>query len=373
MFAIDLPLCGAQISFLFLLGLGAVVGVLGGFFGVGGGWIVTPCLNIFGLPMTHAVGTGLGCIMGMTCVSSWEHRKRGNIDVRLGLIIGLTMIVGVQFGKKLMMALDQAGKADPVVRGLYIVFLLGLGGFMLWDTFARGRAAESGESGEPSRKQAPLQRLQCRPMVRLPKTGIVVSLWPLLAIGLLAGFLSGILGVGGGFMLMPIMVYLIGVPTVVAVGSSLFCLLLSSPFGVLTYSGALTFIVEGCRELGLFRFLFEGAPLQTLLDTVRAEGRVEFVAAGIMILGAVVGAPIGVYASHVIKGRCLRCLYGVMIILGGVSVTFRQLGLERSARGTIMGAAGGMVCLIIVLTLVRRAAQLAEGPAGDPPTAPPAG
>ena len=320
-----------SIPLLFLVG--AVVGILGGFFGVGGGWIVTPVLNILGLPMTHAVGTGFAYIFGMSGVSAWKHRGHGNLEYRLGLIIGLSMIVGVKLGKMTMMALASGGNADVVVRWIYVVFLLGLGTFMLYETLrSAGREQASEVDSEdatgtatPGDNERPAlcQRLNLGPHIRLPKTGIRVSLPPLIVIGLFAGYMSGIMGVGGGFLLMPIMVYLVGVPTTVAVGTSLVCILLASPFGLFEYW---------------------------------REGFVAFPAAGAMVVGAVVGAPLGVWASKLLHGRWLRLMYAVMIILGGVSVVLKQVstmssvpGLDLASRIVILGAAGGMGVMILLM------------------------
>jgi uncharacterized membrane protein YfcA len=190
-----------------LFGLGACVGLLGGFFGFGGGWIITPCLNIFGMGMSMAVGTGFGYIMGMSMISTYKHRRHGNLELRLGLVIGLTMMVGVHLGKMLIIALDKGGQTEPIVRVLYIVLLLGLGIYMLKD------ALTVHEEDSKSGAKAPLQKFCRKPLVYLPKSDLSISLWPLLGIGLVTGFLAGLLGVGGGFMLVPSMVYLIGVPS----------------------------------------------------------------------------------------------------------------------------------------------------------------
>lgn len=311
------------ISMPLLLLLGAVVGILGGFFGVGGGWIVTPVLNILGLPMTHAVGTGFAYIFGMSGVSAWKHRGHGRLEYRLGVIVGLTMIAGVKFGKTTMMALASSGNADVVVRWIYVVFLVGLGGYMLHESLNADDLDEHQDGGERKGRVPLCQRLRLPPHVRMPKSGISVSLPPLMVIGFFAGYMSGIMGVGGGFLLMPIMVYLVGIPTTMAVGTSLLCILLASPFGLFEYA---------------------------------REDFVVFAVAGIMVLGAVAGAPLGVWASKHLHGRWLRFMYAVMIVLGGVSVVFKQFAgmfsspvFDIASRVVIFGAAGGMALMILVM------------------------
>jgi uncharacterized membrane protein YfcA len=268
--------------------------------------------------------------MGMAFISAWKHRRHGNLEFRLALSLGVPMMLGIQLGKITMMALDRSGAAGPAVRGIYVLLLWSLGVFMLQDSLRRDRDEENGDVADG--RGAPFQRCKWKPLLYLPASAIRVSVWPVAAVGAAVGFLSGMLGAGGGFVLMPTMVYLIGTPTIVAVGTSLMCLVLASPVGVLAYA---------------------------LLH------RVEFIAVGIMFGGALVGAPVGVYASHWVRGARLRLLYAVLIMLGGLSVLFRQLNLALAAKTTILGAAGGLAMLIIVLTLAarRRATAAADGQA----------
>ncbi len=354
MLSLQLSLSGCHMSVLLLVGLGAAVGLLGGFFGVGGGWIVTPALNVFGMPMPYAVATGLGYVFGMTCVSGWQHRKQGHMEGRLGLALGLSMIAGIRVGKQVMTALERLGRADPVVRTIYIVFLVGLGSLMLVDYVRSSRsAALSDEDEGVDRRRGWLRGIETRPLVHLPRSGITVSLWPLVGIGLGVGFLSGILGVGGGFVLMPIMVYVVGVPTGIAVGTSLLCLLIASPFAVLAYSGVGVFMAESVREMGLGAFLLTGADPRSLAEAVQRYGRVEFRASGLMIVGALIGSPIGVFAGNILQGRMLRLLYALMIIAGGIAVALKQFGAETLSRSLILFLAVGMCAVILLLTALR--------------------
>ncbi|NOY82666.1 MAG: sulfite exporter TauE/SafE family protein [Kiritimatiellaeota bacterium] len=350
MLSIHLSLADCHMSVLLLVGLGAAVGLLGGFFGVGGGWIVTPALNVFGLPMPYAVATGLGYVFGMTCVSGWQHRKYGHMDGRLGSVLGLSMIVGIRVGKQLMTVLEHLGRADPVVRAVYVVFLVGLGSLMLIDYVRTSHSAAPGEDDSTERRRGWLKGIHAGPLLRLPRSGITVSLWPLLGIGLGVGFLSGIMGVGGGFVLMPIMVYVVGTPTAVAVGTSLLCLLIASPFAVLAYSGVGAFVSESVRRVGLGAFLLTGVDPHLLVEAVHRYGRVEFTASGLMIVGALIGAPVGVFAGRVLHGRVLRLLYALMIIAGGIAVALKQFGAETASRSLILFLAVGMCAVILLLT-----------------------
>jgi len=336
---------------LLLIGLGAATGILGGFFGVGGGWVITPALNIFGLPMPYAVGTGLAYVFGMALISAWRHRRHGHTALRLAFGIGVPMMAGIQIGKVLVLHLERFGKADSTIRWVYILFLAGLGGAMILE-YMLGRR-KTGADEKASRANVPwLARIGWPPVIRMPVAGVDLSLWALMGAGLFTGVLAGVLGVGGGFLLMPMMVYLMGVPTVVAVGTSLVCLVISSPFGVITYSG----VLEWIQSAGSFHEVVRTATdWAALVDVFRRYGRVEFGAAGLMVLGAAAGAPVGVWASGLVHGRILRLLYAVMILLGGVSIALKQFGLHAAARLLILGIAVGMSVFIVAAGLVMAA------------------
>jgi len=311
MFEVYLPFTGAEFNVLVLVLLGLAVGVLAGFFGMGGGWIVTPVLNIFGFPMASAVGTELANITCQSGVATVKHRKMGNVDWVLGCTVGVAMMGGVELGKRLMMALDAKGNADPVVRWIYICFLGGLGCFVLWDYF-RGKRVDA--AGGDSRRIGPLTRIHLAPMLRLRSCGLRVSLWVLIGLGIGIGFLAGIMGCGGGFALVPSFVFLIGTPTLVAVGTSLVCVMLSGAYGAFTY--------------GL-------------------EGRVEVVAVLWMVLGSIIGTQFGTAAVRHVKGAGIRLLYGVMLFIAMTGVLLKQFGQKGPAGWVTLGGAVAM-CLVIV-------------------------
>lgn len=330
MFHVDVLVSGQALSvpILLLLLCGVIVGVLGGFFGVGGGWLVTLFLIIFcGLPEKYAVGTGFGYILGMSLISAWKHRKRGNMEYKLGAALGLPMILGVNIGKRLMVELDKSGKAGPVVQNLYMVMLFSLGMYMLIDSIKELRATTEETGGGDQKANAPLRRLKWGPLLSLKKSGIETPLIPILTIGLAVGVISGLMGVGGGFVLMPIMVYLVGMPTIMAVGTSLLCILYSAPMGVCAYS------------------LSEGG------------SQVLFQLSGIMILGAFLGAPLGVWSAGRVHGKSLRLLYSSLTILGGISVGLKILQhvldqplLGECGKWLILGAPLVLSTFILVLS-----------------------
>ncbi len=328
---IDLPIAGQQdFPVLVLISIGFMVGTLGGFFGVGGAWIVTPALNIFGFPMAYAIGTDLAHIFGKSIIATRKHSKLGNVDWRLGMFSIVGSIVGIEGGKRLVMLLEKAGNVGDVVRWVYMVFLFGLGIYMVYDyrtAVARARRESTGSSeSEPTEETSAaaqsLRKFQIPPIVSLPASGIKeISFWVLFLIFLVTGFLSGFMGVGGGFVLLPALIYLVGCPTTIAVGTSLLSVCFMSAYGCFTYSLA---------------------------------GRTELYAAMIMLIGASVGAQVGVLATRYVRGYGIRLLFAVMILLAGISVALKQgqsvLSLEflgTLAAWFVMGAAGSMTLLII--------------------------
>ena len=303
-FNIYLPVAGIDFNIFLLLIIGFCVGILGGFFGVGGGWIVTPALNIFGFHMAFAIGTDLSNIFGQTIGAVKKHQQMGNIDWKLGLISIITSVIGLEIGSEVIIALEKSGDVGIVVRWCYMVLLFSLGCYMLYDYFVihprmmkkieeeNDRLPGVNVRRERSRLSEKLHQLNIPPMVSFPASHIdSVSIWVIFLIFLFTGFLSGFMGVGGGFIIMPALVYLIGLPTAIAVGTSLITVLFSGAYGCLTYA---------------------------------LKGRVELIAAVIMLFGAAIGAQIGSTAVRYIKGYGIRLLFAIMIIFAAFSVATEQ-------------------------------------------------
>jgi len=321
-FNVYLPIAEMQFNALILVAIGFSVGVLGGFFGVGGAWVVTPALNIFGFPMAYAIGTDLAHIFGKSIVATAKHRKMGNVDMKLGLLSIVGSVIGVEIGAQNVMWLTRLGIAGPVVRYLYMVLLFGLGIYMLYDYATKDKraAAQAAKVAEAARAGlAPPARKSWNlpPMMHFPTSGITISFWTVSGVFLFTGWLSGLLGVGGGFIRMPALIYLIGCPTAIAVGTDLFSVLFSGAYGCFTYG---------------------------------IKGRVEIIAAVLMLCGAAIGAQIGVTAVKYIRGYGIRLLFAIMIILAGSSVALKQFNLTTAASWVVMCAALGM-CLVIMVKL----------------------
>jgi uncharacterized membrane protein YfcA len=330
---IYLPISGIEFNILILVTIGFCVGTLGGFFGVGGAWIVTPALNIFGFSMPFAIGTDLAHIFGKSIIATGKHSKLGNVDWRLGMVSIIGSIIGIEGGKRFVLFLERTGSVGPVVRYVYMIFLFGLGAYMLYDYFSTMRKREPGISSGAEQEESTstlalrLRLINLPPRLTLPTSGITgISFWIVFVIFLITGFLSGFMGVGGGFILLPALIYVVGCPTTVAVGTSLLSVCFMSGYGTFTYS---------------------------------LSGRTELVAAMIMLTGAAIGAQIGVLATKFIRGYGIRILFAIMIILAGLSVTLKQLhsSLNLDLFGTlaayvVMGAAISMTLLIFIKLII---------------------
>ncbi|RJP73475.1 MAG: sulfite exporter TauE/SafE family protein [Candidatus Zixiibacteriota bacterium] len=320
LFDIYLPIAGIHFNVLILLAIGFSVGILGGFFGVGGAWVVTPALNIFGFNMAYAIGTDLAHIFGKSIVATKKHGKMGNVDVKMGLLSIVGSVIGVEVGARNVMWLTERGMAGPVVRYAYMILLFSLGVYMLFDYLTKDkRAAQRAMAQAAGTETVAKKKWNIPPMIYFPVSGVRASLWTIMGVFFVTGWLSGFLGVGGGFIRMPALIYLIGCPTAIAVGTDLFSVVFTGGYGCFTYA---------------------------------MKGRVEIIAALIMLCGAAVGAQIGVAAIKYIHGYGIRLLFAIMIILAGGSVALKQFGYGGLAGYMVMGAALSM-CVIIMALMAR--------------------
>lgn len=281
---IELPVAGQEVSLLAAVFLGAVVGVLGGLLGVGGGFILTPMLNvIFGIPYNVAVGSDLSQMVGMSSSAAFRHRGLGNIDLKLGVIMLVSAFVGIECGVRLMEVLKGSGiRTMALVMSLiYTGLLVTIGAGIFRESL---RSLRAGGSSEPARGfAAAVGRMRIPPMISLPTSGIEgVSLWILLFLGYVMGFACGLLGVGGGFIITPCFIYVLGCPTTVAIGTSLFQIVFLSAFGTFRHS------------------------LYGNVDPVLVIG---------LIAGSTVGSQIGATLTARIRGAKLRLLLASLLFV----------------------------------------------------------
>ena len=296
------PISGADISPIYLAIVGFLIGILGGFFGVGGSFIAGPALRAVGLDWNFAVGTDLAHIVGKSVVAAKQHRALGNVDLKLGLIMAIGTIAGAELGAQLIQMLKRAGNVNFVVSIVSITVYLGISTFMLWESrktlsaqkgrvqpgAAKSKTAKPDESAFEHVTHA-IQRLKLWPMVSLPASGVTISLWIILLVAFIGGVFSGFLGGGAGYIRMPSMVYVLGIPTHLAVGTDLFEIIISASYG--TFSHAI-------------------------------KGNVDILIALVMNTGAAIGAQIGAISTQYFTGPKIRLAFVPLPLIGAAIVIY---------------------------------------------------
>lgn len=299
-FHILMPISGVSIFWPGLIILGLGVGIIGGFFGMGGAWMVTPGLNILGFPMAFAIGTDMAHMAGKSLISTFRHGKFGNVDYKLGLVMLGGTVIGMEIGAQIIVWLERLGSIDVVVRWLYVVLL----SLVIWLIFhdiqlrrkkevlakTAGQELADNEVGIEWPKK--LQKIKIPPMVHFKTANIHCSIWVPVSVSLITGLLAGLLGIGGGLIRMPALIYMVGCPTHVAVGTDLFEVAISGIYGAATY----TF-----------------------------KGRTELSAALIMLVGAAIGAQIGALATKYIYGYGIRIAFAAAVAGCLISVVLKLL------------------------------------------------
>lgn len=307
----DFLISGEHINPFYLALIGFAIGVMGGFFGVGGSFLAGPALFAFGVPMNFVVGTDLAHIVGKSIVAAKKHRAFGNVDLKLGLIMVVGTVVGVEAGAQAIEALKRRANIDEVVGVAFVIVLISISAFVGWESWRtikwrREREREAEMSGVYLRRLEPgedesafdhiaerVQRLQLPPMISLPQSGIKqISLWAILLVAFVGGFFSGFLGGGAGYIRMPSMVYLLGVPTHVAVGTDLFEIVISASYGTLTHA---------------------------------VKGNVDIVIALVMHTGAAIGAQIGAASTRYFGGPRIRLAFVPLPLIGAALVLYSLL------------------------------------------------
>ncbi len=300
----EFPIAGVIISPVFLAGIGFLVGILGGFFGVGGGFIAGPMMFLAGVPMNFVVGTDLAHMTGKSIVAARRHRTLGNVDIRLGALMIIGTVIGVEAGAQLVELLERMGKADVIIGWAYVVILLIIAAFTATESLRAIRMIHTDNiSAEEAVGFTGLTRrvrlLRIKPMISLPASGIQsISLWVILLAGFISGVLAGFLGVGGGFIRMPLMVYVLGVPTHVAIGTDLFEIVFSAGYGTITHA---------------------------------IKGNVDILIALIMQTGAAIGAQIGAISTRHFAGPRIRLMFSILPLVGALLVIWRLVFRGGSA------------------------------------------
>ena len=214
-----LPIAEVSVNIFIILGLGTAVGMMSGLFGVGGGFLMTPFLMFLGIPPTIAVGTEASQITASSVSGVLAHWRIGNVDLKMGAFLLFGGLIGSTFGVFLFSLLQQLGQVDIVIKLCY-VFFLGIIGFLM--LFESVKTFLSSLKGRRSRPHQPSWAKRLPFKTRFKKSKLYASALMPIIIGIFVGILSALMGVGGGFIMVPAMIYLLGMPTSVVIGTSLF-------------------------------------------------------------------------------------------------------------------------------------------------------
>jgi len=223
-----LPIAGNSVNIATIFGLGIFVGLLSGIFGVGGGFLMTPLLIMFGIPPTVAAASDSNQIVGASTSGTMAHWRLGNVDVKMGVLLLIGGIIGGTGGVQVIKILRAMGNADFLINVTYVLMLGGVGSYMFWESLQGLKKSNvEQEYNPPSKKKSTYAKLlSSLPLqTKFDKSGIEISMILPLLVGVLVGILAAIMGVGGGFIMVPVMVYLLRMPMHVVVGTSLFQIL----------------------------------------------------------------------------------------------------------------------------------------------------
>jgi uncharacterized membrane protein YfcA len=292
MFQVYLPIAEMAVPGEIILALGGVVGFLSAVFGVGGGFLATPFLVFLGVPPSIAVGTQANQLAAASLTGVIGHWKRGNVDVRMGGLMLTGSIIGSIVGIAIFRVLQHIGQIDAVINILYVLLLGNIGVMMTVESINAllKKEKESGSLRSPFWDRV-IHRLPY-PM-KFPKSKLYISALVPAGIGFIGGVMVSILGIGGGFFLVPAMIYIIGMPTLLVAGTSLFQILFTTVFA-------------------------------TVLHAV-ANKTVDLVLAALLIAGGIIGVQIGIRVSKHIRGAPARLLLAAMLLLVCLKMAFDLL------------------------------------------------
>ncbi|QLG26510.1 sulfite exporter TauE/SafE family protein [Halorarum halophilum] len=313
------------------VGFGLLVGILFGFFGMGGSFLVTPALLVMGYPSTVAVGSGLAFVFGTSVIGALRHRDHGQVDYKLAAIMTVAMTLGIEVGKRVVFFLEATGMADLIISVAYIGLLAVVGLFTLRDARSSADDSES-EAGDLADR---VQSIHIPPMVTL-RGDVHVSGTIVFAVGLAIGVLSGFLGVGGGFLLMPAMMYGLGVPAAIAVGTDILQITISGAFGAFVYaqSGAVALPVVGALLAGSALGARIGAGATKLVDEDEIKG--YFAAMLLAGSGAVAAKNLGTgYGIDALNMVSIALIFGAAILVSGAVVLAAVCRLRGDRTGRV--------------------------------------
>jgi uncharacterized membrane protein YfcA len=300
-----LPVALTSINVLMPIGLGLAVGLLSGLFGVGGGFLMTPLLIMFGIPSTVAAATDSNQIVAASTSGTYAHWKVGNVDFKMGLYLLAGGFLGGLGGVQLIKVLKATGNADFVIKMTYVLMLGIVGTYMFYEGLSSMKKKSAGAAPAAAKETAFTRFLASLPLqTRFEKSGVTHSLLLPVIFGGFVGVLAAVMGVGGGFLMVPVMVYILRMPMHVVVGTSLFQILFN------------------CIEV-------------TFLQAT-TNHNVDFILAVLLLLGSTVGAQVGAVFGRKLKGEQLKVILASIVLAVTVKMVF-----ELTMAPTILLAATG--------------------------------
>lgn len=290
--SVYLPIAGLSIDVLLLIGLGAMVGVVSGMFGVAGGFLLTPLLVMVGIPAPVAVGTVINQVVGASASAAFTQWRRGNVDVMMALVLVLGGLAGSAAGVWLFGVLRQLGQIDVFLRLSYVALLGTLGSLMVIESIRSWLRQRN-----PLRARRKLHAhtwIHGLPFkMKFRASRLYISIFAPVVIGIVVGALSGLMGVGGGFVIMPALIYLLNMPTTMAIGTSLMQITLVS-INV------------------------------TMLQAIGNQ-TVDVFLALILVIGGAAGAQLGTRFGSMLRGEHLRGLLGLIVLAVGIEVALELM------------------------------------------------
>jgi uncharacterized membrane protein YfcA len=290
-----LPIAGASVPIALLLGLGLMVGFLSGLFGVGGGFLLTPLLMMIGIPPTVAAASDANQIVAASTSGTLAHWRLGNVDFKMGLLLVVGGVAGGTLGVQLIKILREAGNADFVIKITYIIMLSIIGSYMFQESLRNLKPGWLSKKKERIAKTSTFAAInKILPMkIHFEKSGVTLSILTVFLLGLLVGVLAAIMGVGGGFIMVPVMVYILRMPMHVVVGTSLFQVLFT------------------CINVTFMQSYYNHT--------------VDLTLAVLLLIGSTIGAQVGARISTYLKADQLKIILASIVLLVMISMAFDLL------------------------------------------------
>jgi uncharacterized protein len=302
-----LPIAELSVNIFVILGMGAAVGFLSGMFGVGGGFLITPLLIFYNIPPVVAVATGANQVVASSISGAMTHFRRGTLDLKLGSLLLVGGLAGATVGVWIFVILRKLGQIDLIISLLYVVLLSTIGSLMLWESVRALRRARNSEK-VPLRRPGHHNWIHGLPLkMRFKKSKIYLSVIPVITLGFMIGILTP-MGIGGGFILVPAMIYLLRIPTNVVVGTSLFQIIFVSAY---------TTFIQAATNYS-----------------------VDIVLAAILMVASVIGAQYGVRVGQKLRGEQLRALLALLVLAVGMRLAISLVVKPEDLFSVVQGGFG---------------------------------